>query len=217
VLKVSIVLHSIFKMEIKERIALGFEKLVKKYGVKRVTLDELASEIGISKKTIYQHFEDKTDIVRHVFIAGLNDDKCLIEKMEAGSKNVIEQFFRISKYFQEEMEGINPIVFHDLKKFYPNVWALFSEHKNGFMRQKVSHALTVGKQQGLVREDVDIELAAILHSEMIDMSFNDEILPSKKFRVPQVHINIIEFFLYGVCTLKGHKLINKHKNINEDE
>jgi TetR/AcrR family transcriptional regulator, cholesterol catabolism regulator len=204
-------------MEIKERIAVGFEKLVKKYGVKRVTLDELASEIGISKKTIYQHFEDKTDIVRHVFIAGLNDDKCLIENMEASSKNVIEQFFRISKYFQAEMEGINPIVFHDLKKFYPNVWALFSEHKNGFMRQKVSHALTIGKQQGLVREDVNIELAAILHSEMIDMSFNDEILPSKKFRVPQVHINIIEFFLYGVCTLKGHKLINKHKNINEDE
>jgi TetR/AcrR family transcriptional regulator, cholesterol catabolism regulator len=204
-------------MEIKERIALGFEKLVKKYGVKRVTLDELASDIGISKKTIYQHFEDKTDIVRHVFIAGLNEDKCLIENMEASSKNVIEQFFRISKYFQAEMEGINPIVFHDLKKFYPNVWALFSEHKNGFMRQKVRHALTIGKQQGLVREDVDIELAAILHGEMIDISFNDDILQSKKFRVPQVHIDIIEFFLYGVCTLKGHKLINKHKNINEDE
>jgi TetR/AcrR family transcriptional regulator, cholesterol catabolism regulator len=217
VLKVSIVLHSIFKMEIKERIALGFEKLVKKYGVKRVTLDELASEIGISKKTIYQHFEDKTDIVRHVFIAGLNQDRCVIEDMESSSKNMIEQFFRISKFFQEEMEGINPIVFYDLKKFYPNVWTLFVEHKNGFIRQKVGHALTMGKQQGLVRDDVNVELAAILHSEMIEMAFNEEVLSSKKFRVPDVHVNIIEFFLYGVCTLKGHKLINKHKNINEDE
>jgi TetR/AcrR family transcriptional regulator, cholesterol catabolism regulator len=204
-------------MEVKERIARGFEKLIKKYGVKRVTLDELATEMGISKKTIYQHFEDKTDIIRFVFQNELQQDRCMILDLAENSKNMIEQFFKISKFFQEEMEDINPIVFYDLKKFYPEIWNLFIEHKNGFIRQKVGEALNAGKQQGLVRLDVDVELSAILHSEMIEMAFNDEIMPSKKFKVPQVHVKIIEFFLYGVCTLKGHKLINKHKNINEDE
>jgi TetR/AcrR family transcriptional regulator, cholesterol catabolism regulator len=205
-------------MEVKTRIAEGFLKLAKVYGIKRVTLDELANEIGISKKTIYQHFEDKTAIVQHVFLAELEADKCTVgEIVTDGAKNVIEQFFTISKYFQQEMEGVNPIVIYDLRKFYPSVWSLFTEHKNGFVRKCISEMLEKGKTQGYVREDINSNLTAIIYGELIEIALANNITDDKKFKASYVHANIIELFLYGVCTLKGHKLINKYKNINEDE
>jgi TetR/AcrR family transcriptional regulator, cholesterol catabolism regulator len=204
-------------MEVKERISEGFQKLAMRYGIKRVTLDELAAEIGISKKTIYQHFEDKTAIVHFVFKNEIETDKCRVHEFVEGSKNVIEQFFKISKYFQSEMEGVNPIVFQDLRKFYPQVWQIFTEHKNGFIREHITTALEIGKKQGYVRLDLESEIAAIIYGEMLEMAFSENIYTSKKFKTSQVHLNTIELFLYGVCTLKGHKLINKYKNIHEDE
>ena len=131
--------------------------------------------------------------------------------------NVVEEVFEMMKKMNDIFSTINPNIFYDLRKYHPQTWELFHKFKTEFILEQVEKSLEKGKRDGFVRADVNSKLLAKLRGEEIEMGFNSTIFPPDKFRILDVQIAFVEHFLYGICTLKGHKLINKHKQIVEEE
>ena len=200
----------------KVNIVKGAEKLFFKFGIRNVSMDEIAGELGMSKKTLYKYFHDKDEIVHSLMIQKIEEDKCMFTKTYKESSNVVEEVFGIMRNMRDILTSINPVIFYELQKYYPNTWKVFLDFKHGFILEQLERSILKGQLQGLVRNDIDIKIVSKMRLENIDMGFSQSVFPPDKFNMLEVQLAMTEHFLYGICTLKGHKLINKFKNINEE-
>jgi TetR/AcrR family transcriptional regulator, cholesterol catabolism regulator len=200
----------------KEKILKGAEELFFRYGIKNMTMDDVARHLGMSKKTIYQYFKDKDEMVHSLILHKLEEDRILFTKTYEESENIVVEAFAIIKNLREVLANVNPVVFHELHKYYPETWKVFEDFKNGFILENIERCLTKGQEQGLVRPDINVKILSRMRLENLDMGFFGSAFPTDKFNMVEVQVVMTEHFLYGVCTLKGHKLINKYKNIVEE-
>jgi hypothetical protein len=137
--------------------------------------------------------------------------------LEKESSNVIEEVFNIMKRVRRVVSETNPSLFYDLQKYHPNSWKLFKEFKENCILKRVEESLTRGMKQELIRSDINVKILSRLRMEQIEMSFNPNIFPPDKFKILDVQFSLFDHFLYGICTLKAHKLINKYKQIIDEE
>lgn len=204
-------------MSTEEKIIKGAKELFFKYGVKSVTMDDVAKHLGMSKKTIYQYYQDKDEVVHSVMKSQIKfNEKLCVEGYEK-SGNVVEEVFNVMKNITEIFSKINPLLFYELQKYYPQSWQLIKTFKEELVLGMVEKSIEKGKKDGFVRADVNTKVLARLRMEEIEMTFNPHLFPADKFSLVDVQITLAEHFLYGICTLKGHKLINKYKELVEEE
>ena len=180
-------------------------------------MDDIARNLAISKKTIYQYFVDKDEVVHTLMKDGLDRDRHDFTCLHHECKNIIDEIFAIMKHMGEIFGKINPIIFYDLQKYHHKSWQLFLDFKKDFILKMVEAAVVKGMNDGYVRKDINPRILSILRMEEIEMGFNPSLFPHDKFKMLDVQLAMTEHFLYGICTLKGHKLINKYKQITEEE
>lgn len=204
-------------METEDKILKGAEELFFRFGLRSVTMDDIAKHLGMSKKTIYQCYKDKDEMIHTLMHTHIKSDECRFEELAKKSVNVVEEVFLMMKEMTEIFSKVNPLLFYELQKYYPKSWGLIKEFKETFLMKMVENSLERGKNDGYVRADINNKILARLRLEEVDMAFNPAIFPPDKFSILQVQLAFAEHFLYGICTLKGHKLINKHKEIQEEE
>jgi TetR/AcrR family transcriptional regulator, cholesterol catabolism regulator len=202
---------------VEERILTGSEELFFKYGIRSVSMDDIARHLGISKKTIYNFFPDKEKLVNLIMARNIAKDKEAFKQISSSAPNIVEEFFQYMKHLSGMFSKINPMVFYDLQKYHPETWKLFKEFKENFILKMVEDTLQKGISQGLVRSEINTLVLSRLRIEQIEWGFNPEMFPPGQFSPFEVQLSIMEHFLYGICTLKGHKLINKLKQITEEE
>ncbi len=205
-------------MEVKEYIIDESDKLFCQFGFKSVTMDDIARHLGMSKKTIYTHFSDKNEIVNIVIESKLNSQICLIgEHREAAENAVHEVFFAVTN-MKELLSNMNPTLFHDLQKYHPQAWLYFKNFREKNLYITIHDNLIRGIEEGLYRKDIKPGILTQMRLEQIDLIFsNSSEYTNGKYGIAQVMAELTEHFLYGICTLKGHKLINKYKEIIEEE
>jgi TetR/AcrR family transcriptional regulator, cholesterol catabolism regulator len=200
-----------------KKILQGAEELFFKYGIKAITMDDIAKHLAISKKTIYQYYKEKEEIINTLMNEKIKEDEKKFSKIHSDSTNVIQEVFAIMRCLSEDVGKINPVIFYELQKFYPEAWKKFTHFKENFIRKQVEESLKRGQEQGYVRKDVNTGILSRMRMEQIQLGFNTQVFPQDKFTVVEVQLAMTEHFLYGICTLKGHKLINKYKELTEDE
>lgn len=198
------------------KILRGAEQLFFRYGIKNITMDDVAKHLSISKKTIYQFFKDKDEMVHSLMELSLEDDKCRIQNAHETSKNVVEEVFKIMDSMREIFSKVNPILFFELNKYYPETWKMFMKFKNDFILKTVENSLLRGQKEGYIRQNINVKLLSKLRVELVELGMKGEMFPHEQFEILEVQLALTEHFLYGVCTLKGHRLINKYKNIEEE-
>ena len=108
----------------RERILEKTEALMFRYGMKSVTMDDIAREVGISKKTIYQHYEDKDAIVLAMVSAHFEEERCVAIKQQAEAKDPIQEVVWASEMMRQQLSEMNPTALYDMKKYYPKAWDL---------------------------------------------------------------------------------------------
>ena len=202
-------------MDNREKILFAAYELFFRYGIKSVTMDDIAKHLSISKKTIYLSFQDKDEVVHTLMEQVLLKDQAEFITIAKNTSNVVEEVFVMMKKMNGILNTINPNIFYDLKKYHPKTWSLFHKFRMEFVVNCVVVSLEKGKKDGLVRLDINSNILAKLRGEEIEMGFNPAVFPIDKFKILDVQIAFVEHFLYGICTLKGHKLINKYKKIVE--
>ena len=198
------------------RILEGAQKLFSRFGLKSVTMDDIAKDLGVSKKTIYQLYADKNDLVKAYMENEREDHTKNIEEIVKSSKNAIEEIILTMQFMSKTFNRINPNLFFDMQKYHPQSWAIFREFKEKFMTQLVIQNIEKGKSEGLYRSDISTKIMARFRLEQVEMAMNPSIFPADKYNHTEVQIQLLDHFMHGICTLKGHKLINKYKQIDEE-
>ncbi|WP_373512842.1 TetR/AcrR family transcriptional regulator [Persicitalea sp.] len=201
----------------KDRILKSAVDLFWRYGVKSVTMDDIAKELGISKKTIYQQFSDKDAIVKEVVEIELNSEQCDIDRLEAEANDPIEEVMRTSDYMRASFATMNPVLLNDLKKYHPKAWASFQKHKHEHIIQSISGNLQRGVAAGLYRNDIDVDVLARMRVEQIEMAFDPAIFPPQKFAMIEVHTQLIHHFLRGILTAQGFEVYNNYAEKSAQE
>ncbi len=206
-------------MDLRERILKAAEELFAKFGIRSITMDELASELGISKKTIYQHFKDKDEIVQEVASNRMNCDHEASEEIRQNSKNVIDEVLKELEMFRQHAVSLNPVLIYDLKKYHPNTWNLFQRHKQTVLYGIIKRNLEEGIGQGLYREDINVEILAKLRLQEIDIVFDQDVFPYEKFNQFEVQMVLADHFLRGIMTEKGKEIYDNYiqENLNTNE
>lgn len=198
----------------KEKLLRGAEELFTRYGLRSVSMDDIARHLGISKKTIYQHFADKDEVVATVAKGHMERQRLEFEKIARQSKNAVEELVRISFCLKENMKDINPSLLFDMQKYHQKAWNEWLSFKQKFIRENIIRSLKQGIDEGVFRDDVQMDIIATMRLEQVQMAFDNSIFPRHRFSVPEVQAQLFEHFIYGLFTDKGRKLYQKYKQQN---
>jgi AcrR family transcriptional regulator len=188
---------------VKERIIKSALTLFWRYGIKSVTMDDIAKDLGISKRTIYQHYSDKEAILALVIQEEIKTQKCEMEKLDEQASNPIEQMMYASTQMRDTLSDMNPTLLYDLKKYYPAAWELFQTYKHEYIIKSIRDNLVKGIELGLYRPDIDVEILSILRVEQIVMAFDPTVFPARKFNMMHTQMQFLLHFLRGVLSEKG--------------
>ena len=198
-------------MKTKDRILQGAQELFFKYGIKSITMDDIAKHLAISKKTIYKYYTDKNEVVEAMTTQLMKKNECEFQSIADESTNVVEEVFTMMKHMGNMFSQMNPNLFYDMQKYHPNSWKLFKDFKEECIERMVEDSVKRGIIQGLVRSDINTKIVARLRMAEIEMGFDPNVFPPNKFKIIDVQLALKDHFLHGICTLKGYQLISKRK------
>ncbi len=195
---------------VKNRIKQKAHDLFMQYGLRSVTMDEIAVQLGVSKKTLYQYYADKDELVDAVIMDVLaqNRDSCSADRQSA--KNAIHEVFLALDMMQEMFQNMNPAVLHEMEKYYPKAFEKFAQHKYSFLYTVLKENIARGIAEELYRPEIDIEVLVKARLETMMMPFSQLVFPKNKFDLIKVETELTMHFLYGLASIKGHKLITKY-------
>ncbi|MBL0131025.1 MAG: TetR/AcrR family transcriptional regulator [Chitinophagaceae bacterium] len=197
-------------MEIKDRIQQKTHEMFMRYGIRSVSMDDIALQLGMSKKTLYQYFVDKDELVDAVLVdevaRGQQDCLSCFDR----SKDAVEEIFLTMKQIVEQFRNMNPMVLYDLQKFYFESFQKFLKYKNDFLFEVIHKNIERGIKEELFRPEINTDVLSKFRLESMMLAFNMDIFPPRKYNLAEVTREIIEHYLYGLSTLKGHKLILKY-------
>ena len=194
----------------REKILAEAEKLLWKFGVKSVTMDDIARQVGISKKTIYQHFADKDDIVLQVMRSHLERDQNDMTCRAIDSADPIQELLNVSEVMRQKNHEVNPSTLFDIQRHYPKAWAVFLNFKEKYIITSISQNLKTGIERGLYRSDLDVDVMARLRIESIQLGFDDRVFPDTRDNMLVIQEQLLHHFIRGLLTEKGFALYNQY-------
>jgi TetR/AcrR family transcriptional regulator, cholesterol catabolism regulator len=194
-------------MEVKERIIEEASKQFLQYGIRAITMDGMARELGMSKRTIYELVGDKDKLLDECldYFQKKKDEKhqLLIEQ----NHNSIEVFFIFLREGVEAMTTINPLFFLDIRKYHHAVWQRKIKQNESKNRDYLMSMLQKGMAEGLIREDINVDIVSKIQMEQIKILSNDEVFPTSTYSKAEVFENMMVNFARGISTLKGLQVI----------
>lgn len=176
-------------------------------------MDDIASNLGISKKTIYQYYRDKGELVKSFTEAELKIHEKEMYEIRNQSKDAIDEMLQLMAHLGGFFNRVNPAVFYDLQKYHPNSWNSFKAFKEQVIVGFVEDNIKRGIVQELFRKELKSKILARLRIEEVEMGFNPSVFPPEKYKLTEVQMTLIDHFLHGIVTMKGYKLIEKYKKI----
>jgi TetR/AcrR family transcriptional regulator, cholesterol catabolism regulator len=194
-----------------ERIKQKAHELCMKFGIRSVSMDDIASNLGMSKKTIYQFYEDKDALIDAVMAAVFEQDEFCCKRDRAKSENAIHEIFLAIEFIVEMFKTMNPSVLFDLQKYHQKSFIRFVQHKDNFLYGVVLQNLKRGIAEELYREDLRIEILARFRVESMMLPFNPEFQAKVKDNLALIEEELTLHFLFGLVTPKGFKLALKYQ------
>lgn len=187
------------KLDIIERSSLIYLK----YGIKSVTMDDLANHLGISKKTIYKYFEDKNDLLNTMIKRTLNFEEKMCFKIQSHSDNALEALIQISRMVIERLNNVNPAIFYDLQKHHNEAWQILEKHKWDFVLSAINANIKRGIEEKYYRDNLNVEIISRLYIATIDTIMNPEIYKWPEFQFQELYKEIMCFQFHGLVNENG--------------
>ena len=195
----------------KERIKLQATDLYMKYGIRSVSMDDIANHLGMSKKTIYQYYADKDELVDAVIEQEINHNESCCQLDKDKSENAIHELFLAMDMVLEMFRNMNASVLHDMQKYHPRAFLKFHKHKNDFLYTVIRENLVRGIKEDLYRDDININIVARFRVDSMLLAFDPEFQAKTKHNLADIEQEIILLYTHGLVNMKGYKLILKYK------
>jgi TetR/AcrR family transcriptional regulator, cholesterol catabolism regulator len=203
-------------MELRNKILFAATELFFRYGIKRITMDDISREMGISKKTLYQSFKEKDEIIASMCEVMMKQNIKEMELLTKAAKDPVHEAIETGKHISKVFSKINPVFFYELKRFCPAAWSQFETFKQTHIMRILVNNLKKGIELKIYRSDLNIDLVARYRLAQVDMGLDPTIFKTEK-NLAEIQVFLLDHFLHGITTIKGHKLINKYKELQDEE
>ncbi len=197
---------------LNDRIIENAAALYNKVGIKSISMDDVARELGISKKTLYQHISDKKDLVRKVCNYELKKKREAFMQISQNSRNAVEEIIEVNKLVLHLIKDYSPTKFFDLKKYYPDIYKQIRQEQRENMFRSMVANLRKGKEEGLFREDLDEVVIAKLYISRVEYPLESDLLSAEEFTSPRFIIQSFIYHIHGIANEKGLKLVETYMN-----
>lgn len=199
----------------REKILYKATEMFLTLGFKSVTMDDLATEMGISKKTIYSHYENKTKLVEestmHMFCFISNG----IDEINAMSLNPIEELYEIKKFVMLHLKDEKSSPQYQLQKYYPKIHDRLKKQHFEVMHECVMDNVKRGMQMGIYRDNLNVGFIARIYFSGANSIKDQGLFPIQLFSARQLMDDYLEYHLRGITTVKGREILNSIINSNQ--
>ena len=181
-----------------------------RYGIKSVTMDDISGELGISKKTLYQFFSDKEDVVRKVVNQIIDGQKCGIDDMlSQPDMNAIDHLLNMTRFIADHLKTVSPSMTYDLKKHYPGVWQEMVEFKQENIFRYIMDNIRLGIKEGLYLDDINYEIIARAYVSRLEMYSRGEMKDLEHFTFEEIFSTLFIYHVRGISNKAGLQYLNK--------
>lgn len=183
-------------------------RLFMKYGIKSLTMDDIANELKVSKKTLYLFVTDKQDLVLKTLEKYCSDDKQMVAEIQKQATNAMEESLMITKHVKTKFASIHPSIHYDLEKYYPEAWQMMNNHQLHFVFDTIKKNLEKGMEEGFYRDDLipDVIARAFVTKVYAMTDRTDAVLQQYDFGT--IYAELMRYHLRGIASEKGHKQLN---------
>ena len=200
------------ELDIKDRILTRAEEMFLRFGYSKVTMDEIAANLGMSKKTLYKFFPSKEELVREIIYKMRCGVKDYIDDLLANDEmDFVEKLKRLMNLIGNQSSKLQGPLLEDLHRNIPEVWQQINEFRKENVRQKFTQLINMGVEKGIFRKDVDQRLIVLTYSSAIQGLINPEILSQMPFSVEQVFESVIKIIFSGIFTEEGRIKYNSYQ------
>lgn len=211
VYRVSVVSRPISRMEPDQRIIHVAFDLFTRYGIRNVTMDDIARELGMSKKTLYQHYEDKAAIVLASAEGFFEREACLIQEIEQQGENAVHELVLIMNWMGQNLKNMSPSLMYEVQRYYPEAWKVFDKHRQENALQAIIRNLKRGMEEGLFRSELDAELVARLRIASYSHTNDSGILPQDRYSFIQIQEVLFDLYLHSIATPAGLERYHQYR------
>ncbi|HNS17149.1 MAG TPA: TetR/AcrR family transcriptional regulator [Bacteroidales bacterium] len=201
-------------MEPRQRVIQKSIELFTRYGIRQVTMDQVAEEVGMSKRTIYEMFRDKDTLIKESLEAMNELYLGEVNEILANASNVIEALYKFGQHGHRVKSEINPLFFEDIRRIYPHLWEAQKKRSKPSGGSLSCGILERGIKEGIFMHDLNLEIVDAFFSVMMDTFHKKDIFPENATPHDLVR-NIINPYFVGISTEKGRKLIEQYGNLFE--
>jgi hypothetical protein len=173
-------------------------------------MDDIARELGISKKTLYQQVEDKRDLVKKVLEIDSRKRGEHFAEIKNRSLNAIEEVFEVNKLVNRMIKEANPVREFDLQKYYPEIYDVVNQKRRERMYQAMKENLQKGKNEGLYRKDLKEEIISKIYIARMENMFHKDLETVIEFTSPKFIYEVFVYHIRGIASEKGIKFFEKN-------
>jgi AcrR family transcriptional regulator len=187
-------------------------RLFMKFGIKSISMDDIARELGVSKKTLYKYFESKKKLVHQVILSHLEEEEKVICGFQEDTKDAIEQMVQVTQFISAMLRDLKPTTIYDLQKYHRKSWDMLESQQRKCMYEFLISNLASGKEQGHYRENINDDIIARFYTGSAHLLLDDRHFPSDAYTKEELYQNYIDYHLHAIMTLKGKEWYKKLKD-----
>ncbi|MFN0015383.1 MAG: TetR/AcrR family transcriptional regulator [Saprospiraceae bacterium] len=181
--------------------------LFMRYGIKSVTMDDVARELGVSKKTLYLFVDNKDDLVNKALERHIQEEKFQCGHVFSIAANAIEEMFFVMDTNAQQLKQMKANIVYDLQKYHRDAWEKMQDFQRGFLYDVVHANLARGVREGLYRSDFDMDIIAKLHIAATFQLFDEDLFPQLTYAKETLFREHLQHYLYGIVSEKGLQLL----------
>ncbi len=194
------------KSPVRDRIILQCTEIFLQSGFSKISMDEIAVSLGMSKKTIYKYFSNKEELVKTVMETFWNESLSQIDSVM--KEDGVDSLLRLIKFLElagDRASKIHKTYMEDLIKYFPDYWRGFDERRRSMLKTVVGKIMSDGKKEGVIRNEVDEDFFILVFQSVIASIANPEVMAKIPYSLHQVFKNIVEILFMGVLTKEGRE------------
>lgn len=204
-------------METKAKILQQSERLFMRYGIRSVTMDDIARELGISKKTLYQHVDNKSDLIEQIFKHWSEEEQRDINQISQQAGNAIEEMIQIARYMIQRLRLLSPTMRYDLQKYYMSVHREIEQVHEEHSLQLITANIERGQQQGLYRPNIQPDVVAKLFMITATSVGNIEQFPLSQYDLDLLVRQLFLYHIHGIASSQGLQVLAEHLGSEAEE
>jgi len=200
-----------------EHIIIKVSSLFRRFGIKSVTMDDVANHLGISKKTLYELFISKEDLIRQVLMYDYNIKMHAFLSIEEKKLNSIEELYEVYKLIKDIFRDYNPAMEYDVRKYYPSLFAHFREIKRAGLYELSVKNLNKGKREGLYRKQLNVSILARLHVFRVENIPDSDLFSVEELTSFRMFHQLFMYHLNGILSREGRKYLETNIKVFSKE